>query len=97
MFGLSSLLDHPCVVFDLVEGGTLSLPCGTVPTAMVEKGDMQEDGSTGYRTLLTIAVPSQTLSWEVRHRAEEVQDRLREGLMRLNQESPGPEPLPFRP
>lgn len=97
MFGHSPLMDHPFIAFKKWGGGTIHLPCGTIPTALEEKTHMQEDGSSKYETRIIVAVPSQAISWAVAHSAAEVQEMLRVGLMKLNQEAPGPKPLPFRP
>jgi hypothetical protein len=97
MFGSSILMDHPYIEFDTPKGNKLHLPCGTIATALEEESFMQEDTSSKYVTTIIIAVPSQCLSWKVSHRATEVQEMLRAGLMKLNRESEGPAPLPFRP
>ena len=97
MFGTSCLMDHAFVIFDMPDGGSLHIPCGTIPTCLVEKQKMMEEGDTAYETAITVAVPSQVLTWTVAHSADEVQALLREGLMKLNQEAPGPAPLPFQP
>jgi len=95
MFGVSALLDHPFMEFEMPSGEKLFLPCGTIPTALTERSKVTFEG-VQVVTTITVAIPSAHLSWEVLHPAAEVQETMRAGLMKLNQEAPGPEPLPFR-
>jgi len=91
-FGFLNIFDHDFMVFPQKAGGILHLPCGTVPTALVEfpgdRTDVVITGSAGKPMVFGIALT-----------AIEVQAVFSQGSQKLNRtDAEGPtEVIPFPP
>ncbi len=89
MFGVLVVWDHPFMVFPLEDDAKLYLPCGTIPTCLIEK-----EGST----LIQVGTArGGMLTWAATLSAEEVQAVFREGAKKLNRVADAPEAIPLKP
>lgn len=90
VFGAMIIWDHPFMVFPLVGGDILHLPCGSAPTALIQ--------SQRGCTTMQVAIPgAEPLTWDLAMTAEEAQDVFREGAKKLNRLTDAPEAIPFKP
>lgn len=96
-FGFMTIFDQPFMSFPLAmrhgEGnpGCLRLPCGTIPTALIER-----EAHQGTVTQVMVAVAGVApLIWEVVGTADEVQETFAEGVRRLNKVAPALKAVSF--
>lgn len=90
-FGYLPIFDQPFMEFALEEG-VLYLPCGTIPTALIEF-----TGPAGeVKTQVTVLTPgAPPLSWTVLLSSAEAQEVFAEGAHRLNRTHTPPKPVSF--
>ena len=91
-FGRLAIFDHPFLSFPLVdEGATLRLPCGTIPTVLVER-EVRGEVEAEMRIMMAGSTP---LIFHVALSADEVQQIFAEGMAKLNRVSKLEEAKPF--
>jgi hypothetical protein len=94
-FGLVDLFDHAFLAFPLAEGGVLHLPCGTVPSALVES---EVQGVVVTKIIIMMA-GADPMIFRANMTSAEVQGVFRDGIHQLNRvrEEDLGEVKPFKP